>query len=408
MNASRSRRRPSQLLATTLATSLTALVAAGCASYVPDLEPEWGRELPAGSSALLRLGASESPPNVGSTWLQREDVRPALEQSLTWTRSPHARQHFPIAGVDHATAAASLERLLELLDNAPNASTFNAAVQQEFEFFKSAGWDGAGGGVLFTGYCTPILAGSAEQDATYTYPLYALPNDLKKNPDGSVLGREMADGSIEPGYPERSVIEAGLLQGQNLELVWLRDPMDAYIAHVNGSAIVQLGDGRRLRFGYAGKNSREYTSLGRELIDDGHVPADEMSLLAIRRWAAANPTLVTSYLNRNDSYVFFTPIEGNPHGSLNKPVTAERTLATDKSLFPRAAAVFVDTNLPIAGGRTMTYRQMMFDQDTGGAIRTAGRADIYLGVGPAAEAQAGRTRAEGQMYYLFLRDRVNP
>jgi membrane-bound lytic murein transglycosylase A len=407
MNASRSSR-PSSLLAATLSTCLAATLSTGCASYIPDAEPEWGRALPVGSSALMKLEANETPPHIGSTWLQRHEVRPALEQSLSWTRSPHAAQFFPIAGVDHPTAVASLERLLDLLDNAQNASTFNAAVQQEFDFFKSAGWDGAGGGVLFTGYCTPILAGSSDLDATYRYPLYALPADLKKDADGSVLGREMSDGSIQPGYPTRSTIEAGMLKGQDLELVWLRDPLDAYIAHVNGSAIVQLSDGRRLRFGYAGKNSREYTSLGRELIDDGHLPADEMSLLSIRRWAAANPELVASYLNRNESYVFFTPIEGNPHGSLNKPVTTERTLATDKTLFPPAAAVFVDTKLPIAGGGTMQYRQMMFDQDTGGAIRTAGRADIYLGVGPAAEAQAGRTRAQGQMYYLFLKGRVEP
>ena len=50
----------------------------------------------------------------------------------------------------------------------------------------------------------------------------------------------------------------------------------------------------------------------------------------------------------------------------------------------------------------MPFQRMMFDQDTGGAIRTAGRADIYLGVGPDAERRAGTTRAEGQLYYLFL------
>ena len=49
-------------------------------------------------------------------------------------------------------------------------------------------------------------------------------------------------------------------------------------------------------------------------------------------------------------------------------------------------------------------RQFLLDQDTGGAIRTAGRADIYLGIGDEAGAAAGEMKAEGQMYYLFLRD----
>jgi membrane-bound lytic murein transglycosylase len=43
-------------------------------------------------------------------------------------------------------------------------------------------------------------------------------------------------GGIEP-YPTRRAIEAGaLLANKKLELAWLKDPIDAYIAHVNGSA----------------------------------------------------------------------------------------------------------------------------------------------------------------------------
>ena len=111
------------------------------------------------------------------------------------------------------------------------------------------------------------------------------------------------------------------------------------------------------------------------------------------------------FLNRNERYVFFTPISGNPRGSLNLEVSAERTLATDKTLFPRGAVVFVDTH--IAGSHWTEgkeYHRFMLDQDTGGAIRTAGRGDIYLGVGGRAEALAGAQRVEGQLYYLFLRE----
>ena len=49
------------------------------------------------------------------------------------------------------------------------------------------------------------------------------------------------------------------------------------------------------------------------------------------------------------------------------------------------------------------FSQFMLDQDTGGAIRAAGRADIYMGTGPQAEVLAGRQAAEGQLYYLFLK-----
>jgi membrane-bound lytic murein transglycosylase A len=82
-------------------------------------------------------------------------------------------------------------------------------------------------------------------------------------------------------------------------------------------------------------------------------------------------------------------------------VSPGRTIATDKTLFPRGAVAFVTgpAHEPIVN-------RFQFDQDTGGAIRTAGRADLYLGVGPEAEEQAGQTKIEGQLYYLFLKEGV--
>src|SRR5262249_51702604 len=159
------------------------------------------------------------------------------------------------------------------------------------------------------------------------HPLYALPPDLVKGPEGEIRGRQTESG-IEP-YPTRRAIEAGaLLANKGLELAWLKDPLDAYIAHVNGSAFIRLENGELYRLGYAGKTGQRYTSLGEELVRARKLKKDEVSLASIRRWARENPGEVESYLARNDSYVFFTPIDGNPHGSLNVPVTAGRSLAT--------------------------------------------------------------------------------
>jgi membrane-bound lytic murein transglycosylase A len=43
------------------------------------------------------------------------------------------------------------------------------------------------------------------------------------------------------------------------------------------------------------------------------------------------------------------------------------------------------------------------DQDTGGAIRAAGRCDVFMGTGPEVGELAGRTLAEGKLYYIFVR-----
>ena len=359
--------------------------------------PDYNAALLDGAPALIPLGPKEKAPDIGSQWERRDELLPALDQSLAWTRRGHAQQFFPIAGIDHDRALRSLERMRELLETSYGPEDFKKSVEREFQVFKSAGWNGKGGGVLFTAYCTPILAGSLQPDERFRYPLYALPKDLVKGRDGGVIGWDTPSGR-KPQYPTRAVIEAsGMLKGQ--ELVWLSSPTDAYLAHVNGSAFVELGDGTLYKVGYAGSNDRGYTSLGKELEADGKIAAGEASLGTIRAWAAAaSEAELHDYLNRNQRYVFFTPIEGNPHGSLDVEVTGGCTLATDKTLFPRGALVFVE-----GPKEDDVANRFLLDQDTGGAIRTAGRADIYLGVGPEAEERAGRTRIEGQLYYYFLK-----
>ena len=383
-----------KLLGTLLLFGLTACVST----------PNYDRALEEGAPALLAVPSDEVP-DFAMDWSLREEILPALDRSIDWIHRGHAKNHFPIEGVDIHRARASLVRFRELLTTASNRKDFDRSIREEFTWYVSAGWNGRGGGVLFTGYCTPLLEGSLTRGGGYDYPLYALPDDLIKHDQGTRVTWAVGGGDLP--YPSRSAIEAGaMLEGKGLELAWLRDPVDAFIAHVNGSAFIRLPDGGIHRLGYAGKNGAPYHSLGKELISDGVLPPDGLNLQRIRQWAQeAPPSQVTEYLHRNPSYVFFQPIEGTPHGSLDVPVTAERSVATDKTLFPRASVMFVAADLPGAhDGERIPMRQFLFDQDTGGAIRTAGRADLYMGIGPAAEEIAGRIKTEGQMYYLFLKE----
>ncbi|MFT4709061.1 MAG: membrane-bound lytic murein transglycosylase A [Bacteroidia bacterium] len=365
--------------------------------------PDYGQGLAEGDAALLPV-AKEDIPDFALDWAMRDEILPALDQSIDWIHRPHAANFYPIEGVDINRAQASLVRFRELLVNSRTKATFDRAIREEFTWYKSAGWDGRGGGVLFTGYCTPLLEGSLTKAPGYDHPLYALPHDLVKDKAGKTLGWKIGEATLP--YPSRSAIEnAGFLKGRGLELVWLSNPLDSFIAHVNGSAFIRLPDGSIARFGYAGKNGATYVSLGKQLIADGILPRAGLNLQRIREWSiTASPAIVNEYLNRNPSYVFFQPIEGNPHGSLDVPVTARRSVATDKTLFPRGSIMFVDADLPGARNEErIPMQQFLFDQDTGGAIRTAGRADLYMGIGPAAEQMAGRIKTPGQMYYLFLK-----
>ena len=121
---------------------------------------------------------------------------------------------------------------------------------------------------------------------------------------------------------------------------------------------------------------------------------------------AEHANQVYHYAWRNPRYVFFKEAPGGPFGSIGVPVTPFRSLATDKQVFPRACVAFVNTTAPTAYGGTVTqapFASFALDQDTGGAIRAAGRCDIFMGIGPGAEALAGRTGAEGRLYYIFLK-----
>jgi len=119
-----------------------------------------------------------------------------------------------------------------------------------------------------------------------------------------------------------------------------------------------------------------------------------------------HPEEITQYTWRNPRFVFFARNNDPfPHGSLNEPVTALRTVATDKSIFPRACLAFVSTSMRWHENTLDYYRAFALDQDTGGGIRAAGHCDLYLGIdneGRIADL-AGRTVQEGKLYYLFLK-----
>ena len=101
-------------------------------------------------------------------------------------------------------------------------------------------------------------------------PLLARPDDLVTIPQGQDLpGVEPGLGAarrtpagFEP-YPDRAAIEDGALGERARPVVHLRDPVDAFVIHVQGSARIRLPDGRAVRVAYAGRNGRPYTSIGR-------------------------------------------------------------------------------------------------------------------------------------------------
>ena len=390
-----------------LSATLVAIVLAAVGCQKPRariVAPQYDRPLAPGQLALRKITNPAELPDFTDACHNLSNLSTAIDNSLDYLKKPSSNQFYPYADITHEQVVHSLTAFNDLLKSGLTGSQLNDAIRQKFDVYMSVGCDDAGT-VLFTGYYTPIFYGSTAKTAQFQYPLYRQPDDLAKGDQGQILGRKAADGQITP-YPTRAEIEnSNMLAGS--EIVWLDDPFKVYIAHVQGSAIIRMADGRLVTYGYAANNGHEYKSIIKQLIDEGKIPPDRVSLASLMDYFKANSALVRQYTQLNPRFVFFRQAEqGGPRGSLNEPVIAYRSIATDKTIFPRASLTFFATKLPRQIGNT-TYTDpfagFALDQDTGGAIRAAGRCDIYLGVGDEAGKLAGQTYQEGRLYYLFLK-----
>jgi len=382
---------------------LVCLTLIGCKTAQEIEAPQYDKPLPPGAHALRKITDPTMIPDMTLACYDLGSTREGIHNSLSYLSKPSSKQFFPLADITHDRAVASLRAMAQLLDSGLYGKKLQEAIRTRFEVYQSVGCDDMGT-VLFTGYYTPIFDGSMTPSEKYKYPLYKQPTDLVKDDKGQILGQKLADGSVQP-YPDRREIEeSGMLKGQ--EIAWLADPFEAYIAHVQGSAILRTPDGEQVTLGYAATNGHEYKSVARQMIDDGLVPAEGMSLKAMIDYFKANPQQIDTYVNRNPRYVFFRADSGNPRGCLNEPVIPFRSIATDKSIYPRACLAFIKTNLPRPIGGTVrksAYTGFALDQDAGGAIRAPGRCDVYMGTGDTAGKMAGQVYEEGKLYYLFLK-----
>ena len=307
---------------------------------------------------------------------------------------------------------AALERLHGRIHDGMSPEELSARVLEDFEPLEAAG--GEDGRVLFTGYYEPTLDASLTRTAEYTVPIHGLPKDLIEVPLEAFAERFAAervfgrlDGRKVVPYWTRGEIRGGKLADRGLELAWAKDPVALFFTEVQGSGTLRLPDGSQRRIGYVASNGRPYRSIGTLLIQEGAIPREAMSMQALRSWLAANPAQCNRVLDFNESYVFFRFLEGASEGSLGRPVTPGRSIATDLRLFPKAGLAFIHTERPVrlADG-TVQWKPLsrfVLNQDTGGAIRGAGRVDVYWGPGPDAELAAGMMKQKGRLLFLVPR-----
>lgn len=259
---------------------------------------------------------------------------------------------------------------------------------------------------MFTGYYAPIVAGSRTPDATFHVPLYGVPPELvmvdlgafRPGLKGERIAGKVAGHKLVP-YASRGEIVAGALANRGLELMYLKDPIDAFFLQIQGSGLVRQPDGSLVRLGYAAQNGYPYTAIGKLLIQRGEMTKDEVSMQSIRAWVNAHPDEGRALMDENASYVFFEEQQAEGAiGSQGVVLTGGRSMAIDRKHMPLGAPLWLDIQSE-DGGRKI--HRLVVAQDTGGAIRGAVRGDFYWGEGDKAEQAAGAMKDPGR-YYILL------
>ncbi|MBE7213131.1 MAG: MltA domain-containing protein, partial [Gluconacetobacter diazotrophicus] len=269
---------------------------------------------------------------------------------------------------------------------------------------------------FLTGYYEPVLDGSLVRTPAFSAPILPRPADLVDLPDdapppgwpaGLAAAARRPNGNFE-AYPDRAALEAWATGPESRPLVWLRDWVEVFLVHVQGSARLRLPDGSMRRLVYAGRNGHPYTSIGRLLVDGGEISWADMSLDRLKSWIRANGQASgergRELMQRNRSYIFFQLVDAtsdeSPTGGAGLPLTAGVSIAVDRAVWSYGLPFWITADEPVPGFGPGALSRLFIAQDTGTAIVGPARVDLFVGSGDAAGAAAGLIRHAARVHVL--------
>jgi len=366
-------------------------------------------------SSLVKLSSAEYPAFIDDT--DYDNLEESIQQSISYLKKrPHdTKFNFGHDLYDKSYMVDSLVKFLEFIEKKPSADKLKKYIDENYHVYKSTGSNGSGE-VLFTGYYEPFLEGSLLKSDTYKYPVYGTPPDLisidlslfsPKYEGEKITGRYTGQ-TVVPYYDRKEIETDRTLDGKAPVLAWVKDPVDLFFLQIQGSGKILLDKGETINVHYHASNGRPYKSIGNLLIQKNIIPQSEMSMQKIRAYLDSNPEEVNDILNYNPSYVFFKTEGDGPLGYLDVKLTPGRSVALDRRIFPLAGLVYIDAVLPVVSGNGditgwIKNNRFVMNQDTGGAIRGPGRADIFWGNGKYAETAAENMKHKGRLYFLILK-----
>lgn len=264
---------------------------------------------------------------------------------------------------------------------------------------------------LFTGYIELEIKGRLEKsitEAPNAIPIFKKPpNILSVNLEkfGEEYKAKKITGMIINNdfipVPSRKIIENEHLFKDHI-LAYIDDPALAYFLHIQGSGVITLKSGEKLSVGYAGDNGKNYYSIGKELIEEGIIKKEDMSMQAILVWMRNNKLAALELMQKNKRFIFFK--ERNnlepPKGSSGTSVTAMHSAAVDNNFIPYHLPLWIQVDDFYNDRPDKRLTNIFISQDTGSAIKGLTRMDLFLGKGINAEEIAGRLSSNGKIWTL--------
>ena len=198
--------------------------------------------------------------------------------------------------------------------------------------------------VRITGYYTPTIKAGRGPSAETPVPMLKWPKEDRDMP-----------------VPSPAAIEAGALNGYNLDLGWVSSRKELRNAQLQGSCIIQFPDG-----------DVDFLGFGGSVRGDG------------------------------GAYVFFKKMGKEVLGSGSFPLTAGYSAAIDPKFVPIGASLLAELPVCDKAGNVVDYEyRIIFAQDRGGAIQTTKRMDLYCGIGDKGLEAAKRVNSYGRLWLLL-------
>ena len=371
------------------------------------------------ASLLLLALLLSSPAAAASAWedqrigddLRYEGLGAAIEQSLIYLWNRPENTSFPLLGttVSRKHLIRSLLFFRNLIQSSPSPELLALELTTYFDVYPISGTCAdSRQHMLVTGYYQPVFAGSLTRKPPYVYPLYGIPDNLVRrwNPEHQKLetGR-LRQGRFLPYWTRAEIEKQGHARG--FELVFLKDPFDAFLLHIQGSGLIRLRDGSLRAIHYALKNGRPYKSIGKYMIRTGRLRKNNKGISSIRQYLADHPEEQEEILHYNPSFIFFSwSAEQRAVGNLGRPLTAHRSIAVDQHCLPAAGLALLRSQKPKLDkepGSCTPFSRFVLAQDTGSAIRGPCRVDLFWGTGSEAGRAAGMMKQSGELSFLLLK-----